>query len=64
VIDEVRLAVAKDYKSLEIQEVYEYAVTEFDPDTGKSGLFVEYINIFLKLKAEASGYPSWVRTPG
>jgi hypothetical protein len=27
------------------------------------GLFVEYINTFLKLKAEASGYPSWVRTP-
>jgi hypothetical protein len=25
--------------------------------------FVEYINTFLKLKAEASGYPSWVQTP-
>jgi len=25
--------------------------------------FVEYINTFLKLKAEASLYPSWVRTP-
>jgi len=25
-------------------------------------LFVEYIDTFLKLKAEASGYPSWVRT--
>jgi hypothetical protein len=24
---------------------------------------VDYINTFLKLKAEASGYPSWVRTP-
>jgi len=23
---------------------------------------VEYVNTFLKLKAEASGYPSWVRT--
>jgi hypothetical protein len=27
------------------------------------GLFVEYINTFLKLKAEASGYPAWVRSP-
>jgi len=26
-------------------------------------MFVEYIDMFLKLKAEASGYPSWVRTP-
>ena len=25
--------------------------------------FVEYLNTFLKLKQEASGYPSWVRTP-
>jgi hypothetical protein len=24
---------------------------------------VDYINTFLKLKAEASGYSSWVRTP-
>jgi hypothetical protein len=24
---------------------------------------VNYINTFLKLKAEAIGYPSWVRTP-
>ena len=25
-------------------------------------MFVEYINTFLKLKAEAGAYPSWVRT--
>jgi len=24
---------------------------------------VNYINIFLKLKGEASGYPVWVRSP-
>jgi hypothetical protein len=24
---------------------------------------VDYINTFLKLKAEASGYPSWVERP-
>jgi hypothetical protein len=63
VIDEVRLAVNKSYKILEIQEVYQYEVTQYNPDTGKGGLFVEYINTFLKLKQEASGYPSWVRTP-
>jgi len=63
VIDEVRLAVNIGYKILEIQEVYKYEVTQYNPDTGNGGLFVEYINPFLKLKPEASGYPSWVRTP-
>jgi len=37
-------------------------VTQYNPKTGKGGLFVVYIKTFLKLKAEASGYPSWVRT--
>jgi hypothetical protein len=57
------LAVAKGYKILEIQEVYQYEVTQYNPETGDGGLFVEYVNTFLKLKAEASGYPSWVKTP-
>jgi hypothetical protein len=26
-----------------------------------SGLFAEYVNMFLKLKQESSGYPSWVQ---
>ena len=37
--------------------------SQYDSATGHGGLFVEYINTFLKLKAEASGYPSWVRNP-
>jgi len=57
VLDEVRMAVSKGYRILEIHEMYEYAVTQYDADTGKGGLFVEYIDTFLKLKAEASGYP-------
>jgi len=51
VIDEVRLAVEKGYKVLEIYEVYEYQVTQYNPETGEGGLFVDYINTFLKLKA-------------
>ena len=47
---------------VEVYEFYEYKVTQYDPSTGQGGLFVEYINAFLKLKTEASGYPSWVRT--
>jgi len=64
VIDEVRLAVDKGYKILEILEVYEYQVTCYDPKTGNGGLFADYIDTFFKLKQEASGYPSWVRTEG
>ena len=63
VIPEIKLAVAKGYKILEIQEVYEYQVTQYNQETGVGGLFAEYINTFLELKAEASEYPSWVRTP-
>jgi hypothetical protein len=50
IIDEIRLAVAKVYKILEIREVYQYEVTQYNPDTGEGGLFVEYINTFLKLR--------------
>jgi hypothetical protein len=43
--------------------VYEYGVTQYDPRTCEGGLFAEYINTFLKLKADARGLPSWVRIP-
>jgi hypothetical protein len=42
---------------------YEYQVTRYDPQTGDGGLFAQYINTFLKLKAEASGYPNWMQCP-
>jgi quinolinate synthase len=56
------MAFPNGYRILEIHEGYEYEVTQYDVATGEGGLFVEYIDTFLKLKAEASGYPSWVRT--
>jgi hypothetical protein len=62
IINEVRLAVAKVYKIIEIQEGYQHELTKYNPETGDGGVFVEYINTFLKLKAEARGYPSWVQT--
>ena len=46
-----------------MHEVYDYQVTKYDPQTGNGGLFVQYIDSFLKLKAEASVYPSWVQSP-
>jgi len=54
VIDEVRLAVQKTYEVMGIFEVYENAVTQYDPQTGQGGLFLEYVDTFLKLKTEAN----------
>ena len=64
VLDEILLAVQKGYVLVEVHEVYEYRVTQYDPQTGTGGLFVQYINTFLKLKAEACEYPSWVQSLG
>jgi hypothetical protein len=63
VIFEVTLAVEKGYEIVEFHEVYEYQITKHDPQTVEVRHFVQYINTLLKLKAEASGYPSWVRSP-
>jgi hypothetical protein len=62
VVDEVRVAVERGYRVLKIHEFYEYDVTQYDPTTGEGGHFVHYIDRFQKLKAEASGYPSWVQS--
>jgi len=58
VIDEVRLAVQKGYRILEIDELYEYKVTRYNHETREGGLFAGYIDTFFKFKAEASGYPA------
>ena len=62
-MDDVTLAVQKRYRTFEIHELYEYQVTQYSPEIGEVGIFVNYINTDLKLKAEASGYPGWVRSP-
>ena len=59
----MQLAIQKGYQVLDILEVYEYEVTKYDPHTRAGSLFAEYINTFLKLKAEASGHTAWVRKP-
>jgi len=43
-------------------EFWEYSITCFDKDTNVGGLFAEYVNMFLKLKQESSGFPSWVQS--
>ena len=53
---EVLKAVQKGYKVLEIHEVWHFENTSSD-------LFSEYVNYFLRLKQESSGFPDWVQTP-
>ena len=36
-------------------------MTQYDTQTGNGGLLAQYIDTFLKLKAEPSGYPNWVQ---
>jgi hypothetical protein len=36
---------------------------QYDTKTGEGVYFVQYIDTFLKLKTEASGYPGWVQAP-
>ena len=62
-MDEVRLAVEKFYRVLDVCEVYEYQITQYSRETDLGGVFVDYMKTFLKLNAEASGYPSWLRSP-
>ena len=38
VLDELRLALRKGYKMLEIHEVYEYVVTQYNTASGVGGL--------------------------
>ena len=56
---EIQMAVRKGYKIVKIYEVYHFEQSsQYDPMLGKGGLFAEYVNTFLKIKQEASGFPT------
>ena len=52
---EIHKALDVGYRMVKMEEVWQY-------DQSKVGLFAEYINKFLKLKTEASGWPADVVT--
>lgn len=54
---EIQKAVEKGYRVVKIYEVW-----HFGPRQRREGLFRQYVNNFLKLKQEASGWPSWTDT--
>ncbi|XP_044005444.1 uncharacterized protein LOC122850350 [Aphidius gifuensis] len=63
VSSELKLALTKGYVIEKIYEVWHYdKMSMSNKETNEVGLFTGYINTFLKIKQEASGYPSWVKT--
>ena len=56
------LTINMGYVILEIYEVLHWPSNEIDGSTGREGLFTEYINMFLCIKTQASGYPNNVCT--
>lgn len=60
---ELYKALELDYKLIRVFEVYHYEEwSQFDGVNDDTGLFTKYINAFLKIKQEASGWPKWVKT--
>ena len=58
---ELSKAVEKGYKILKMYEVYHWSATSQYGDA-TDGLFSDYINTFLKIKQESSGWPEWCDT--
>ena len=64
VSDEILKSLSIGYKVIEIHSVWHFDQKEqYDPASKTGGLFSEYINTFLKLKQESSGFPSWCSKP-
>ena len=60
---EIDKAVEKGYVILDKYEAWVYPeTTQYNPQTREGGLWAGYVDKFLKLKAEASGYPSHATT--
>ena len=55
---EIDKALQLGYKVLEVNEVYHYEKRSKYSEDG--GLFADYINCFLRLKQQVSGWPSHV----
>ena len=56
-IEEVNVALNMGYKIVEIEEILHWSQNDKD-----AGLFQQYINTFLRIKTEASGFPTDIST--
>ena len=60
---EIEKAVEKGYKIVDKYSAWHFPnTTQYNPETGTGGIWGEYTNMWLKLKQEADGYPSWCHT--
>ena len=60
---ELEVAINMGYTIIQIHEVLHWKETEmYNPVTKQGGFFTQYINTFLKLKQESSGYPQNVKS--
>ena len=60
---ELQAALDRGYQLLEVYEVWHFSeTTRYDKTTGSGGIFAKYIDVFLKVKQESSGYPDWCKT--
>ena len=57
---ELEKAIACGYTIVKIYEIYHWEQSsQYDRTEGVGGLFADFIDTFLKLKQESSGWPSW-----
>ncbi|KAJ8674416.1 hypothetical protein QAD02_005678 [Eretmocerus hayati] len=54
---ELQAAVEAGYKVTEVHEIWHYKTTKYSRVTKAGGLFAGYINSWLKIKQESSGWP-------
>ena len=60
---ELEVAINMGYTIIQIHKVLHWKESEmYNPVTKEGGLFTQYINTFLKLKQESSGYPQNVKS--
>ena len=58
---EINCAINVGYKIVKIHQVLHWKESEkYDPESKKGGIFTDYINTFLKVKQEASGFPEGI----
>lgn len=63
VTEEVKIAIENGYKIIKIHEVWHYAKNSvYDKNQQSEGLFSKQINMLLKIKQEASGWPEDVES--
>ena len=63
VTEEVKHAIKNGYKMIKIFSIWHFNQKEvYDKQTKTGGLFTEYVNKFLKMKTEATGFPDHIKS--